>query len=165
MSGASKPMLTLVAAMAANRTIGINNTLPWHLPEDLKHFKAATLGKPVIMGRKTWDSIGRPLPGRRNIVVTRQADWRAEGAEVAHSLEDALALAGAVDEACLIGGAELYRQALPIADKLCLTEIGQAFDGDAHFPAFSAADWRETAREPAVGANGLAYAFVEYLRR
>ncbi|RBH39812.1 diacylglycerol kinase, partial [Pseudomonas sp. MWU13-2860] len=92
MTAAGKPRLTLVAAMAAQRVIGIDNRLPWHLPEDLKHFKAVTLGKPVIMGRKTWDSIGRPLPGRRNIVVTRQADWRADGAEAAHSLEQALAL-------------------------------------------------------------------------
>ncbi|MGC0151597.1 dihydrofolate reductase [Chromobacterium vaccinii] len=164
MSEAKKPMLTLVAAMAANRTIGVDNQLPWHLPEDLKHFKAATLGKPVIMGRKTWDSIGRPLPGRRNIVVTRQADWRADGAEVAHSLEQAMALAGDVDEVCLIGGAELYRQAIAIADRLCLTEIGRDYDGDAHFPVFAADEWREESRQPAVSAAGLAYAFVDYRR-
>ncbi|QND86801.1 Dihydrofolate reductase [Chromobacterium vaccinii] len=160
-----KPTLTLVAAMAANRTIGIDNQLPWRLPEDLKHFKATTLGKPVIMGRKTWDSIGRPLPGRRNIVVTRQADWRADGAETAHSLEEALALAGAVDEACLIGGADLYRQALALADRLCLTEIARDYDGDAHFPVFDPDDWREASREGAVSADGLPYAFVEYRRR
>jgi len=160
-----KPTLTLVAAMAANRTIGIDNQLPWRLPEDLKHFKATTLGKPVIMGRKTWDSIGRPLPGRRNIVVTRQADWRADGAEAAHSLEEALALAGAVDEACLIGGADLYRQALALADRLCLTEIARDYDGDAHFPVFDPEDWREASREDAVSADGLPYAFVEYRRR
>ncbi|AVG16019.1 diacylglycerol kinase [Chromobacterium vaccinii] len=160
-----KPMLTLVAAMAANRTIGVDNQLPWRLPEDLKHFKATTLGKPVIMGRKTWDSIGRPLPGRRNIVVTRQADWRADGAEAAHSLEEALALAGAVEEACLIGGADLYRQALALADRLCLTEIARDYDGDAHFPVFDPDDWREASREAAVSADGLPYAFVEYRRR
>lgn len=160
-----KPTLTLVAAMAANRTIGVDNQLPWRLPEDLKHFKATTLGKPVIMGRKTWDSIGRPLPGRRNIVVTRQADWRADGAETAHSLEEALALAGAVDEACLIGGADLYRQALALADRLCLTEIARDYDGDAHFPVFDPDDWREASREATVSADGLPYAFVEYRRR
>ncbi|WP_047243501.1 dihydrofolate reductase [Chromobacterium subtsugae] len=165
MTAQNKPRLTLVAAMASNRTIGVDNQLPWHLPEDLRHFKAATLGKPVIMGRKTWDSIGKPLPGRRNIVVTRQADWRADGAEAAHSLEEALALAGAVEEVCLIGGAELYRQAIAVADRLCLTEIADAYDGDAHFPAFSAADWRQASREEAVSAGGLAYAFVNYLRR
>ncbi|AXE30679.1 diacylglycerol kinase [Chromobacterium phragmitis] len=160
-----KPILTLVAAMAANRTIGVDNKLPWHLPEDLKHFKAATLGKPVIMGRKTWDSIGRPLPGRRNIVVTRQADWAADGAEAAHSLEEALTLAGGVEEACLIGGADLYRQALAMADRLCLTEIGRDYDGDAHFPVFSPEEWREASREEALSAAGLPYAFVEYRRR
>ena len=160
-----KPMLTLVAAMAANRTIGVDNQLPWRLPEDLKHFKATTLGKPVIMGRKTWDSIGRPLPGRRNIVVTRQADWRADGAEAAHSLEEALALAGAAEEACLIGGADLYRQALALADRLCLTEIARDYDGDAHFPVFDPDNWREASREAAVSADGLPYAFVEYRRR
>ncbi|AAQ58703.1 dihydrofolate reductase [Chromobacterium violaceum] len=165
MSEAKKPTLTLVAAMAANRTIGVDNKLPWHLPEDLKHFKAATLGKPVIMGRKTWDSIGRPLPGRRNIVVTRQAAWRADGAETAHSLQEALALAGAVEEACLIGGADLYRQAMALADRLCLTEIARDYDGDAHFPAFAADEWREVSREQAVSAAGLPYAFVEYRRR
>ena len=100
----SKPVLTLVAAKARNGVIGINNTLPWHLPEDLKHFKAVTLGKPVLMGRKTYDSIGRALPGRRNIVITRQTDWQADGVEVAHSLEQALTMADGVPEVCLIGG-------------------------------------------------------------
>lgn len=165
MKAAGKPRLTLVAAMAAKRVIGIDNRLPWHLPEDLKHFKAVTLGKPVIMGRKTWDSIGRPLPGRRNIVVTRQTDWRADGAEAAHSLEEALVLAGAVEEVCLIGGAELYRQAIAGADCLRLTEIDGDYPGDAHFPEVSAELWREDSREAHVSAAGLAYAFVDYLRR
>ncbi|AXT47905.1 MULTISPECIES: dihydrofolate reductase [Chromobacterium] len=165
MTVAGRPRLTLVAAMAAKRVIGIDNRLPWHLPEDLKHFKAVTLGKPVIMGRKTWDSIGRPLPGRRNIVVTRQADWSADGAEAAHSLEQALALAGAVEEVCLIGGAELYRQAISSADCLRLTEIAGEYPGDAHFPEVSAELWREDSREAHVSADGLAYAFVDYLRR
>lgn len=165
MTAAGKPRLTLVAAMAAQRVIGIDNRLPWHLPEDLKHFKAVTLGKPVIMGRKTWDSIGRPLPGRRNIVVTRQADWCADGAEAAHSLEQALALAGEVEEVCLIGGAELYRQAIASADCLRLTEIAGEYPGDAHFPEVSAELWREDSREAHVSADGLAYAFVDYLRR
>lgn len=165
-----KPILTLVAAMASNRTIGINNTLPWHLPEDLKHFKAVTLGKPVIMGRKTWDSIGRPLPGRRNIVVTRQADWRADGAEAAHSLQQALDLAGDAEEVCLIGGADLYRQALEVADRLCLTRIDKDFSGDAHFPAFAVfpeipnGEWQEVSREENVSKDGLSYAFIDYQR-
>ncbi len=161
----SKPVLTLVAAMASNRVIGINNTLPWHLPEDLKHFKAVTLGKPVLMGRKTYDSIGRPLPGRRNIVITRQADWQAAGVEVAHSLEQALEMAADVAEVCLIGGAELYRQAIVAADCLRLTEIAQPFDGDAHFPAFDRQVWQEESRSEHCSEQGLAYAFVDYRRR
>lgn len=158
------PCLTLVAAMAANRVIGIDNQLPWHLPEDLKHFKAVTLGKPVIMGRKTYDSIGRPLPGRRNIVVTRQHGWSAAGVEVAHSLEAALALVQEADTACVIGGAELYRQALPLAHRLELTEIAESYQGDAHFPAFSADEWREVQREAHHSEQGLDYAFVSYQR-
>lgn len=161
----SKPVLTLVAAKASNGVIGINNSLPWHLPEDLKHFKAVTLGKPVLMGRKTYDSIGRPLPGRRNIVITRQADWQAEGVEVAHSLEQALAMAAGVAEVCLIGGAELYRQALSVADCLRLTEIAEAFAGDAYFPEVSAADWQETERSSFCSDKGLEYAFVDYQRK
>ncbi|MDF0604251.1 dihydrofolate reductase [Neisseriaceae bacterium TC5R-5] len=159
-----KPTLTLVAALAANRIIGVNNRLPWHLPEDLQHFKALTLGKPIIMGRKTWDSIGKPLPGRRNIVVTRQQDWQALGAEVAHSLPQALSLAGVVEEVCLIGGADLYRQALAMADVLQLTELAAAYEGDAYFPEWRASEWREVARVPHISATGLAYAFVQYQR-
>lgn len=159
-----RPTLTLVAAMARGNVIGIANTLPWHLPEDLKHFKAVTLGKPVIMGRKTYDSIGRPLPGRRNIVVTRQHDWSAAGVEVAHSLEAALALVAEAESVCVIGGAELYRQALPLAHRLELTEIAESYQGDAHFPAFSADEWREVQREAHRSEQGLGYAFVSYLR-
>ncbi|WP_024303809.1 dihydrofolate reductase [Pseudogulbenkiania sp. MAI-1] len=158
------PCITLVAAMAANHVIGIDNRLPWHLPEDLRHFKAVTLGKPVIMGRKTYDSIGRPLPGRRNIVVTRQQGWSAAGVEVAHSLEAALALVAAAESACVIGGAELYRQALPLAHRLELTEIAEAYQGDAHFPAFSTEEWREVQRETHRSEQGLGYAFVSYQR-
>ncbi|TDR82669.1 dihydrofolate reductase [Paludibacterium purpuratum] len=158
----TRPLLTLVAAMAADRVIGIDNRLPWHLPEDLKHFKALTLGKPVIMGRKTFESIGRPLPGRRNIVVTRQPDWRAEGVETAHGVEEALDLAGDVAEVCLIGGAELYAQALSQADRLLLTEIELAVAGDARFPEFRTLGWREVMREAQVSADGLRFAFVEY---
>ncbi|GGY02988.1 dihydrofolate reductase [Paludibacterium paludis] len=161
----NRPRLTLVAAMARGRVIGVNNTLPWHLPEDLKHFKATTLGKPVIMGRKTYDSIGRPLPGRRNIVVTRQAEWRRDGVEAAPSLEAALALAGDADEVCLIGGAELYRQAIGLADRLALTLIDAGFDGDAFFPEIDPCLWQETSRETHVSAAGLPYAFVDYQPR
>lgn len=161
----SKTCLTLVAAMAHERVIGIDNTLPWRLPEDLQHFKAVTLGKPVIMGRKTYDSIGRPLPGRRNIVVTRQGDWTRDGVETAGSLDEALAMAAGVEEVCLIGGAELYRQAIGQADRLSLTEIDAVYAGDAWFPAIDPARWVEQSRESHVSATGLAYAFVEYQLR
>ncbi|MFC3624613.1 dihydrofolate reductase [Vogesella amnigena] len=160
-----RPTLTLVAAMARDNVIGIDNTLPWHLPEDLKHFKAVTLGKPVIMGRKTFDSIGRPLPGRLNIVITRQADWQHEGVSVAHSLQDALALAGAVDEVCVIGGANLYAQALPLADRMCLTHIALDIAGDAHFPQWQAAEWQCSEGEEQLAANGLRYRFADYQRQ
>jgi len=157
------PIVSLVAALARNRVIGTGNRLPWHLPEDLKRFKRLTMGAPVIMGRKTHQSIleqaGRPLPGRRNIVVTRQADARWDGCEVARSLDDAIALAGEAPEVFVIGGAELYRLALPRADRLYLTLIDADYEGDTFFPAFDPADWRETAREPGAG-----FAFVTYER-
>jgi dihydrofolate reductase len=161
----TRPCLTLVAAMAGNRVIGIENRLPWHLPEDLRHFKAVTLGKPVVMGRKTFESIGRPLPGRRNIVVTRQTEWQADGVECAQGIEAALQLAGEVEEVCLIGGAELYAQALSYADCLMLTEISASYDGDAYFPEFLSAGWREVSRETHLSEQGLQYAFVEYRRQ
>lgn len=157
--------MTLVAAMAQDNVIGLDNAMPWHLPEDLKHFKATTLGKPVIMGRKTFDSIGRPLPGRQNIVITRQADWQHEGVTVVHSLPDALALAANVEEVCIVGGAEIYRQALPLADRLCLTHIDLAVAGDARFPAFPAEEWQPTEGEWQTAANGLRYRFVDYQRK
>jgi dihydrofolate reductase len=144
--------------------IGRNNALPWHLPEDLAHFKRLTLGCPVIMGRKTWDSLPprfRPLPGRRNIVVTRQADWQAEGAVCAHSLAEALQLAQSQADVWVIGGAELYAQALPLATSAHVTEIDQAFEGDARAPEFDAS-WFETARLPQVSAAGLPFSFVTY---
>ena len=157
--------ITLVAAMAEGNVIGLNNTMPWHLPEDLKHFKATTLGKPVIMGRKTFDSIGRPLPGRQNIVITRQADWQRDGVTVVHSLPDALALAANVDEVCVIGGADVYRQALPLADRLCLTHITLSVVGDATFPQWQADEWLSVSGEVQTAANGLQYQFVDYQRR
>ena len=138
------PPLALIAARARNGVIGLDNRMPWHLPEDLAYFKRVTLGKPVVMGRKTFESIGRPLPGRLNIVVTRNPDWQAAGVQVAHSLDAALALAAAAapEEIMLIGGAELYRQALPQADVLYLTEIDAEFAGDAFFPEVDLARWR-----------------------
>jgi len=161
------PRITLIAALAKNRVIGAGNALPWRLPEDLKRFKALTLGHPIIMGRKTWESLGRPLPGRTNIVVSRAAGFGAAGATPAGSLDEALAAAAATgsDEVFIIGGADIYRQALPLARRLHLTEIERDFAGDVHFPPVDPAEWLETAREtPAAGAD-FEFAFVTYDRR
>jgi dihydrofolate reductase len=141
--------LSLIVAAANNNVIGRNNELPWHLPQDLKYFKSVTLGKPVIMGRKTFESIGKPLPGRTNIVITRQSDWQHAGVLVASSVKDAVALAEnfrnelgqTAEEIMVIGGAEIYRSALPLADKVYLTRIDADVIGDAWFPALSETDW------------------------
>jgi dihydrofolate reductase len=157
--------ISLIAALASNRVIGRQGALPWHLPEDLRRFKALTLGHPVLMGRRTWESIGRPLPGRRNIVITRQADYRPSGAEVFPDLGSALeALAGA-PEVFVIGGGELYAAALPLAHRLQLTELHQEVEGDAHFPPRDPAQWTETWREPHTSPDGMRYDFVVYERR
>ena len=158
--------LHLIYARAANGVIGANNTLPWHLPEDLAHFKRHTLGCPVIMGRKTWDSLPpkfRPLPGRLNLVVTRQSDWQAQGAQATASLQDALAHCGDAPDAWVIGGAQIYAQALALAHSVVVTEIDVQVQGDAFAPQLGS-EWRETRRESHVSATGLAYSFVNYLR-
>ena len=161
------PPVVVVAAVARNRVIGTAGDLPWRLPADMKRFKAITVGKPMIMGRKTFDSIGRPLPGRRTIVVTRDPAWVADGTETAGSLDAALAMAraGDPDEIVIAGGGEIYAQALPRADRLRLTLVDLAPEGDARFPDFDPADWRETAREahPAADARP-AFDFVDYAR-
>ncbi len=160
------PSLTLVAAIARNGVIGKDNRLPWHLPEDLAHFKALTTGHAVIMGRKTWDSLParfKPLPRRLNIVVTRDAAFRAEGTVIVHSLPAAVAAAGN-DAAFVIGGAEIYALALPLASHIEFTEVDVDCEGDAFFPAFDRAAWRETARERHKSVNGLDYAFATYQR-
>ena len=154
----------LVAALAANGVIGANGKLPWHLPEDLRHFKALTLGHPVIMGRKTWESLGRALPGRENIVVTRAPGYEAPGASVASSLDAALALCAGEPTVFVMGGGELYAQALPAADGLVLTEIQRDYAGDARFPDYDRKAWRETQRKPQTGADGLRFDFVLYER-
>ena len=157
--------LTLVVAIDAQRGIGVDNKLPWHLPEDLAHFKRATLGKPMIMGRKTFDSIGRPLPGRRNIVVTRNPAWRHEGVEAVTSLDAAVKLVGDAD-ASIIGGAQVFEAALPLAGRMIVTEIAHTFDCDTFFPPIDPALWVETAREGHRSeANGFDYAYVTYVRR
>jgi dihydrofolate reductase len=162
---AKRPHVVLIAAVAANGTIGLNNRLPWHIPGDLQRFKALTLGHAVVMGRRTFESIGRPLPGRENIVVTRSTQFAAPGCRVAHSLEEALAAAGDADQAFVIGGADLYREALPLAERLLLTEIGRDFPGDAFFPVFDRTAFRETSRQRQRTPDGLTYDFVDYQRR
>jgi dihydrofolate reductase len=164
MSHGAAPRVYLVAAVAANGVIGAEGRLPWRLPEDLRHFKALTLGHPVIMGRKTWESLGQPLPGRENIVVTRSAGYQAPGAHVTASLEAALALCAGEPVAFVIGGEELYAAALPVADGLVLTEIDRDYAGDARFPDFDRSAWRETQRKPHTGADGLRFDFVLYER-
>jgi len=163
-------LLSIIAAVARNGCIGRGNALPFDLPEDQRHFRRVTMDAPVIMGRKTWDSLPpqfRPLPGRRNIVVTRNRQWQAAGAEAVASLDEALARVLDAPRAFVIGGAELYRQALPIADELVLTEIDRDFDGDTFFPAWDASQFEVTSRESrrAVPPDDFAYAFVTYARK
>jgi dihydrofolate reductase len=156
--------LGLIYARARNGVIGKDNRMPWHLPEDLAHFKQTTLGAPVIMGRKTWESIPakfRPLPGRRNIVITRNAGWSAPGAERAGTLEEALAFCGNAPQAWVIGGGEIYRLALPLADTVVATEIDADFEGDAYAPVLGS-EWREVAREAHMSKTGLGFSFVTY---
>lgn len=160
----SAPLVTLIAAVARHGAIGKNNQLLVHLPGDLPRFKRLTLGHPVVMGRKTWDSIGRPLPGRRNIVVTRQASWTAIGAERASGFDEALALAGTVERLCVIGGADIYALALPHADELWLTEIDADFDADAFFPDWPRDAFDEVSCETNTTPQGLVYRYRNYRR-
>jgi dihydrofolate reductase len=158
-------LLTIIVAADQDNGIGINNTLPWRLPEDLAHFKRLTTGHAIIMGRKTFDSIGRPLPNRRNIVVTRNAGWRHDGVDSVTSLDEARQLVAAEAEAFIIGGAQIYQQALAFADQVVLTRVGGNFKCDAHFPALPQAEWQETARTDHVSAEGLPYAFITLRRK
>ena len=164
--------LSLIAALAENRVIGVDNSMPWHLPGDFKYFKAMTLGKPIIMGRKTWDSLGRPLPGRLNLVVSRQPGLVLEGAEVFASLDAAVqraeqwAAGQGVSEVMLIGGAQLYAQGLPDADRLYLTRVELAPEGDAWFPEFDQAQWQRVSTQPVAAEAGKpAYHFEVWERR
>lgn len=184
------PSLRLVVAYADNRVIGRDNTLPWRLPGDLAHFKRTTMGLPIIMGRKTWESLGRPLPGRHNIVISRNPAFAAAGATITDSLDAALRAAAAAptaasagapatpqdttvtasrdaanpQTACIIGGAQIYAQALPLADEVVATEVHADVEGDAHFPPLDPTQWRETQRQPQPEENGLRYDFVVYRR-
>jgi len=159
--------VSLIVARARNGVIGRGNAIPWKIPGEQAYFKRVTMGHPIVMGRRTWESIGRPLPGRRSIVVSRNAAFSATGAEVVTSLDAALALAGDVPEIFVIGGAELYRLALPRADRLLITEIDHDFDGDTHFPAPEPSHWRESAREhhPPTAERPFAVDYVTWERR
>lgn len=164
--------LALIVAVAQNRVIGRDNKLPWYLPNDLKYFKQTTLGKPVIMGRKTYESIGKPLPGRTNIVITRQSDYQPEGVKVVSSVEDAIQVAESVclidgqEEAMVMGGAEIYGLTLPHCERLYLTEVHAEVEGDAWFPEYEKSEWAEVTREDfmAEGPNPFDYSFVVYER-
>ena len=159
--------LSIIVAMARNRTIGVNNTLPWRCPEDLKHFKSLTMGHHMIMGRKTFDSIGKPLPGRTTVVVTRDKNLKIEGCLIAHSLQDAIAACAGDKEIFVVGGAELYALALPFVNTLYITEIQRDVEGDAHFPEFDKSAWLEISREVRMqeAPRPLQYHFVTYQRK
>lgn len=154
--------LSLIVAMDENRLIGCDNDLPWRLPNDLRHFKQVTMGKPIIMGRKSFESIGKPLPGRQNIVLTRDSTWQAEGCTVVTSLDAALAAAGDAEELMVIGGAQIYTQALDKADRVYLTYVHGSFEGDTWFPELATDQWREMSREkhPADERNAWPHSFA-----
>ena len=159
-------MISLIAAMDENRLIGKNNDLPWRLPADLAYFKKVTMDHTVVMGRKTFESIGKPLPGRENVIVTSQQDYKVEGATVVHSIDELLALDTNSKELFIIGGAHLYEQNLPYADRLYLTEIQEQFEGDAYFPAFNQSEWNVISKEQGVKdeKNPYPYFFTVYER-
>ncbi|ASJ97812.1 MULTISPECIES: type 3 dihydrofolate reductase [Shewanella] len=157
--------IAMIAAMANNRVIGKDNQMPWHLPEDLRHFKQMTLGKPVVMGRKTFESIGRPLPGRHNIVVSRQADLVIEGVTCVTSFEQAKEVVKGCDELVVIGGGQLYAELLPQADILYLTEINLDVAGDTHFPEWDDGSWRLLQSESHINDKGLEYRFINLVKK
>ena len=157
--------LTIVAAVASNLALGKNNQLLWHLPADLQFFKKTTLNHPIIMGRKTWDSLGRPLPGRRNIVISRDGSKAAQGAEFVTSLAEALKRLSPNEHAYIIGGAQIYQQALPLVDHVVATEVKAVVEGDAFFAALDTSQWKEVSRVSQPPENGLAYDIVQYDRR
>ena len=158
-------VLSLIVAFANNNVIGINNTLPWHLPEDLKRFRALTTGHHIIMGRKTYESLGRLLPGRTTVIVTRNKGYKLEGALIAHSLQEAMDLCQNDLEPFVIGGAELYQDALKFANQLYITEVDLAVAGDAFFPAIDLSEWQETSREEHTSAQGFLFNYVTYMRK
>ncbi|MES9923155.1 MAG: type 3 dihydrofolate reductase [Candidatus Thiodiazotropha endolucinida] len=157
-----KPLISLIAAVANNGVIGVDNGLPWRLPADLQHFKSLTMGKPIIMGRRTWESLPGLLPGRRHIVVTGNRDYRAVDCELVHSVDEALQVAGEVPEVMIVGGGGLYRQVLPRANRLYLTRVEADVAGDAFFPEIDWSEWQEVSRDshPADERNQFAYTFI-----
>jgi dihydrofolate reductase len=158
------PKLSLIVAIAHDGVIGVNNTLPWHLPEDLKRFRALTMGHHIIMGRKTYESLNRLLPGRTTVIVTRNTGYCVEGARIANSLQDAISQSAGDEEVFLIGGAELYSEGLEQADRLYITEIEASFSGDAFFPTIDYSQWKQVEEERHVSANGLIYRYLTYDR-
>lgn len=159
------PLIQLVVAYSENRVIGRDNALPWRLPADLAHFKRTTMGHPIIMGRNTWESLGRALPGRPNLVVSRNADYQAEGASVHPSLEAALQACDATDTICVIGGEQLFRHALPLAHEIVATEVHAHIDGDTWFPELEQSAWEEIERLPQPEQNGYKFDFVKYRKK
>lgn len=159
--------VNIIVAIAENNVIGKDNTLIWHLPADLKYFKQLTTGNTVIMGRKTYDSIGKPLPNRRNVVITRNKDLKIDGCDLVNSLEEALDLTKTEENVFIIGGAQIYKEAMSVADKLYITEVKQQFDGDAFFPEIKKDQWEEILRDEhkADEKNKIDYSFVTYKRR
>ena len=159
--------LSLIVAFDKNRLIGRDNGLPWHLPADLKHFKSLTMGHHMIMGRKTFESIGKPLPGRTTVIITRQKNYRAEGCIVVHHLDEALECCRNEEEVFIIGGAQIFDCTMPLADRLYITEIDHTFDGDTHFPEISADDWEQISSEhhEADEKNNWGYTFINYKRK
>lgn len=159
-------MISIIVAASTNDVIGVQGDLPWKLPDDLKRFKQLTMGKPIVMGRLTWESIGRPLPGRRNIVITRQPGYVAEGCDVVASPAEALRTAGDVDEVMIIGGGQIYNLFLPKAGRLYMTRVHANIEGDAFFPAIDDREWKLTASDsrPASSANDFAFEFRTYER-
>jgi dihydrofolate reductase len=157
-----KPLISLIAAVANNGVIGVDNSLPWRLPADLQHFKSITMGKPIIMGRHTWESLPGLLPGRRHIVITHNRDYRADGCELVHSVDEALEIAGDVPEVMIVGGGGLYQQTLPRADRLYLTRVDADLKGDTYFPEIDRNEWQEVSRDsrPADERNQFAYSFI-----
>lgn len=157
--------ISLIVAVSSNHVIGKDNTLPWHLPEDLKRFRALTTGHHIIMGRKTYESLGRLLPDRTTVIVTRNRNFQVEGAVVVHSLTQAIEACASDSEAFIIGGAELYQQGLQYAQKLYLTQVNASVEGDAFFPPIDAQMWEEVARESHVSVKGLAFDYVTFIRK